>query len=275
MQRILFWLFLIITVTTAFSINKSSSYDANFLYQTSGSSTSTTTGGSAGAVAPAMTETYVIVDGPGAGTQLSTTVDPASGKPTATASGNSTTKAEGHIGGIGVGEGMNCPGPLGHYHGTLRSKPDPDPENCGWGHVDLLSSTSTGAMGISNDYMKEVSIIDFIEKEPPDYDGAANAADEAAMELSMLQDDIRDPSKTMIGPAMAQQVSEKLGKALKDDKFIVMTLSPLPTKRDAEKDAAITLKVNNALKAKQNALMILTDAEAMAAAMAAAMGMGE
>ena len=275
MQRILLWLFFIIIISAGFSINKGLSFDENILYQTSGSSTSTTTSGSAGAAAPAMTETYVIVDGPGAGTQLSTTVDPASGKPTAAPGGNSTTKAEGHIGGIGVGEGMNCPGPLGHYHGTLRGQPDPDPERCGWGHVDLLSGTSTGAMGISNDYMKEVSIIDFIEKEPPDYDGAANAADEAAMELSMLQNDIRDPSKTMIGPGMAQQVSDKLGKAIKDDKFVVMTLSPLPTKRDGEKDAAITLKINNALRAKQEALMILSDAEAMAAAMAAAMGMGE
>ena len=257
MKRILLPVLFGLLVSSVFQINALSL--ANNLLQT-------TSGGSGAPAAPAKT-TYVIVDGPGAGTQLSTTVDPTSGKPTAAPGSNSLTKAEGHIGGIGVGEGMNCPGPLGHYHGTLKGQPDPDPEKCGWGHVAVLSETSDGTMGISDGYTTELSIIDFIEKDPPDYDGAANAADKGAMDLSMVQDDIRDPSKNMIGAGMAHQASDKLGKAIKDDKFVVMTLSPLPTKRDTEKDAAITLKINNALKAKQDALMILLDAEAMAAAM--------
>ena len=267
-EKILVWAIFLILIGYAFSISTPT------LSQDTSSTTSTTSGSTSGAAPQPTITTYVIVDGPGAGTQLSTTTDATTGMVIAGPGNNSATNADGHIGGIGIGEGMNCPGPLGHYHGTLMGQPDPDPEHCGWGHVAALSATSDGTMGISNDYMKEVSIINLIEKEPPDYDGAANAADEAAMELSMVQDDIRDPSKNMIGPGMAMAISDKLGKAIKDDKFIVMTLSPLPTKRDAEKDAAITLKINNALKAKQEALMILTDAEAMAAAMAG-MAMGE
>ena len=268
MKRILLPVLFGLLVSCVFQISALSS--ANNLFQTSGGP-STTSSGSGAPAAPAAT-VYVIVDGPGAGTQLSTTVDTASGKPTATPNSNSLTKVDGHIGGIGVGEGMNCPGPLGHYHGTLKGQPDPDPEKCGWGHVAVLSQTSDGTMGISDSYTAETSIIDFIDKDPPDYDGAANAADKAAMDLSMLQDDIRDPSKNMIGPGMAHQVSDKLGKAIGADKFVVMTLIPLPKSRDVEKDTAIKLKINNALKAKQDALMILLDAEAMAAAMADAMG---
>ncbi len=263
MQRILFGILFLIIVSVSISISASSSnINYNNLYQTSG-----------GAALPATMTTFVIVDGPGAGTQLGSTTDATTGMVIVDAmAGNQITNADGHIGGIGVGEGMNCPGPLGHYHGTLRGQPDPDPEKCGWGHVAALNDISEGTQEVSANYMREVSIIQFIEKEPPDYNGAANAADEAAMELSMLQDDIRDPDKTMIGKGMAHQASDKLGKAINADKFVVMTLSPLPPKRDSEKDAAITLKINNALKAKQEALMILFDAEAMAAAMA---GIGE
>ncbi len=263
MQRILFGILFLIIVSASISSSVSSSnINYNNLYQTSGGATPLVT-----------TTTYVIVDGPGAGTQLGSTIDAITGMVIVDAmAGNQITNADGHIGGIGVGEGMNCPGPLGHYHGTLRGQPDPDPDKCGWGHVAAFNDTSEGTKEVSANYMREVSIINFIEKEPPDYKGAASIADEAAMEISILQDDIRDPSKTMIGKGMAHQASDKLGKALGADKFVVMTLSPLPTKRDTDKDAAITLKINNALKAKQEALMILLDAEAMAAAMT---GMGE
>ena len=248
---------------------QSSSSNVTFSYQTSGGGTSTSTTSSTTSGAAASSVVYVIVDGPGAGTQLSTSVDPNTGKPTANETDNSATKANGHIGGIGVGEGMNCPGPLGHYHGTLKGAPDPDPENCGWGHVAELSSLSDGLMGISNAYTNEIAIINFIDKEPPDYDMAADAADMAAMDLSMLQDDINDPTKNMIGMGAVRRVNDQLDKAIKGDKFVVMTLNPLPTKRDAGKDAAINLKINNALMAKQEALMALQDAEVMAAAMAA------
>ena len=260
MQKIVLWsMFLIITSFTFSLDTNSQDIKGNYLYQTSG--------------APAATmDTFIIVDGPGAGTQLSATTDETGVK--VVPEDNALTMGEGHIGGIGVGEGMNCPGPLGHYHGTLKGQPDPAPDNCGWGHVAKSSDTSTSVMGISDGYTTELSIIDLIEKEPPDYDGAANAADKSAMDLSMLQDDVRDPTKTMIGAGMAHKVSDQLEKAIKDDKFIVMILNPLPSKRDAEKDLAITLKVNNGLKAKQQALMILQDAEAMAAAMGA-MAMGE
>ncbi len=266
MNRILImWVSFAILIIALVNISTTAS-DTNYnnLYQTSGGQPVSSS--SSGSTAAART-TYVIVDGPGAGTQLSTTVDPNTRKPTSAPKANGITKAEGHIGGIGVGEGMNCPGPLGHYHGTLRGQPDPAPEACGWGHVSVLSETSDGTMSISNNYTTEVSIINFIEMEPPDYDSAANAADNGAISLGLLQHDIRDPSKNMIGAGMAHKVSDQLGKAINADKFVDMILTPLPPKRDTEKDAAITLKINNALMAKQEALMILLDAEAMAAAM--------
>ncbi len=256
MQRILFGFLFLIIVSASISISASSSnINYNNLYQTSG-----------GAASPAET-IYIIVDGPGAGTQLITTVDPNTGKPTSDPISNSITKAEGHIGGIGVGEGMNCPGPLGHYHGTLRGQSDPAPEACGWGHVAKGTDTSDGIKGISNGYVNELSIINFIEKEPPDYESAVNTAARGARNLSRLRDDIRDPDITMIGAGMAHQVSDKLGKAINADRFVVMVLNPLPPTRDTEKDTAITFKINNSLMAKQEALMILLDAEAMAAAM--------
>ena len=274
MRKILFWVFFAVVLCTCFNLNVLSScpfsqdVSQSVLFQTSGGTSGTSPTTSGAAAGPVMT-TFIIVDGPGAGTQLNTTTDSTTGMVNAGPADNSFTMAEGHVGGIGVGEGMNCPGPLGHYHGTLRGQSDPDPEKCGWGHVAELKDTSNGVMDISGSVMKEISIISKIEQEPPDYDGAANAADEAAMDLSMLQDDIRDPSITMIGPGMAMAISEKLGMAIKDDKFVVMTLVPLPTKRDTDKDTAINLKINNALMAKQEALMILQEAEAMAAAMAA------
>lgn len=225
MQKFILWVMFSVILGFSFSIASHSQYttEGNSLYQTS---STTSTSGAASLVA------YVIVDGPGAGTQLNATTDATTGAVNAEPENNMTVDAMGHIGGIGVGEGMNCPGPLGHYHGTLKGKSDPNPEGCGWGHVAVFTQTSNGIMGISDNYMKEVLIISLIEKEPPDYNGAANAADEAAMTLSMLQDDIRNPSKTMIGMGMAQQISDKLGKAINADKFVVMALNPLPSKRN-------------------------------------------
>ena len=137
-----------------------------------------------------------------------------------------------------------------------------------------MANQSNGIQGVSQAYTDEISILTLIEKEPPDYDGAANAADKASMDLAMLQEDINDPTKNMIGMGAARRASDKLGKAINGDKFVVMTLSPLPTKRDPAIYVAINLKINNALNIKQEAFMILTEAEAMAAAMAA-MAMGE
>ena len=254
MQKIFLLVMFLIITSFAFSLNSiSQNLEGNYLYQTS----------SSGSTAVEI-ETYIIVDGAGAGTTIFATKD----EPTSILEANNPfTKANGHIGGIGTGEGSNCPGPLGHFHGTLRSSSDPEEEKCGWGHAVLLSQASTGVRGIASGVSNESLIISLIEREPPDYDGAARAADQSAMDLSMLQGDIRDPSKTMIGKGKANQISDKLGKAINADKFVVMTLNPLPESRDTERDLAINLKINNALMAKQEALMILTDAEAMAAAM--------
>lgn len=270
MKSNLSWIFFLIVITAAFSINiPTTNASSNNLFQTSGGSTTSTSGAPA---APAIT-VYVIVDGPGAGTQLSSTVDAATGMIIADAMGNPAVNADGHIGGVGVGEGMNCPGPLGHYHGTLRGQPDPDPEKCGWGHVSEFKDTSDGTMGISNSFMKEVDIIRRIEMDPPDYDGAGDIALDLFVNLEAAKRDIRDPSKTMIGPGQAMAINEKLNKAIKDDKSVLMALTnPVPTKRDTDKDALINLKINAALMLKQDALMILQEAEAMAAAMGA---MGE
>ena len=271
MQRIILWTMFLIIVGTCVSISASNSYtDSHFLDQTS--TTSSTTSSTSGSTdAPSLTE-YVIVDGPGLGTVIKTSTDPTTGMVTADSKNNVVTNASGHIGGIGVGEGMNCPGPLGHFHGTIRGQADPDPANCGWGHVSEFNSLSSGLQQISNHINNEVFIIDLINRDPPAYSSARYVASDSIMDLSMLQDDVRDPSKTMIGPGKAKAVSDKLGKAIKDDKFVLMTLTPEPEKRDPVKDAAITLKINNALTAKQEAFMLLNDAEIMAAAMAAAMG---
>lgn len=266
MQKSFLWFIFLMFVGFAFPLNTISQ---NYLYQTSSSSGEIDTS-SGGPVAVEIV-TYIIVDGAGAGTTLFATVN----EPTSILEAdNPFTKANGHIGGIGEGEGMNCPGPLGHFHGTLRNSKDPAEDMCGWGHVAPADQVSAGIRAIARGVIDESLVISLIEKEPPDYDEAANAADQSAMNLSMLQDDIRNPSKTMIGKGKAHQISDKLGKAINADKFVIMTLNPLPEKRDPGKDAAITLKINNALMAKQDALMILTEAEAMAAAMAAT-AMGE
>ena len=265
MEKFILWCMLLIILGFSFPLNTvSQNTNGNYLYQTSSGTFSGTSSGGPVAVERVI---YIIVDGAGAGTALFTTAD----EPTLILEvNNPLTKANGHIGGIGEGEGMNCPGPLGHFHGTLRNSKDPAEDMCGWGHVAPAEQVSAGVRAIANGIINESLVISLIEKEPPDYDRAANVADQSAMDLSMLQDDIRDPSKTMIGKGKAHQISDKLGKAINADKFIVMTLNPLPEKRDGEKDIAITLKINNALMAKQDALMILIEAEAMAA-----MAMGE
>lgn len=269
MQRILFGVLFLIVVGSSINISAlSSNINYNNLYQTSGGQPASST--SSGT--PSSLVNYVIVDGPGVGTQIDTVTDPTTGMVTASPKDNQVPGAEGHIGGIGVGEGMNCPGPLGHYHGTLMGVADPDPKNCGWGHVAEFTSLSQGLKNISNFILDETIIINKVNQDPPDYEGASEYADENIMDLSKVQDDIRNPEKTMIGSGKAKAVSDKLGKALKDDKFVLMTLTPLPTKRDPDKDAAINFKINNALMVKQEAFMILTEAEAMAAAMAGAMG---
>ncbi len=271
MQKIFLWFMFLIIISFAVSLNSTGqNLEENYLYQTSSGNTATGTSSSGGSVAVEI-ETYIIVDGAGAGTAIFATKD----DPTSISEiNNSFTKANGHIGGIGEGEGMNCPGPLGHFHGTLKGSNDPQEDMCGWGHVALSSQLSTGVNGIASGVGLESLIISLIEEEPPRYEGAVRIANESVMSLSMLQDDIRDPAKTMIGKGKAHQISDKLGKAINADKFVIMTLSPLPEKRDPGKDIAITLKINNALMAKQEALIILRDAEAMAAAMAG-MAMGE
>ena len=97
MKRILLLVLFVIFVSSVFQISASSS--ANNLFQTTSGGSTTMTSSGTPAAPPATI--YVIVDGPGAGTQLSTTVDPTSGKPTADPKSNPLTKAEGHIGGIG------------------------------------------------------------------------------------------------------------------------------------------------------------------------------
>ncbi len=259
MQKIILCFTFLIVISFIFSLNTmGQEIEGFFLYQASTSSsgniTSDTSSGSPKNIPPS--KAYIIIDGPGAGTTLFAGSDELS----ISEMSNPLTKANGHIGGIGVGEGMNCPGPLGHFHGTLRDSKDPAEDMCGWGHVASYNDTSLAVRSISNQVGDEIFILSLIEDEPPDYAGAADRANTAVMNLNTLQDEIRDPSKTMIGKGKAQQISDKLGKVINSDKFVSMTLNPLPEKRDPGKDAAISLKINNALKAKQDALMILIEA---------------
>ena len=270
MQKI-FLLFMFLVITSfAFSLNTiSQDTEGSYLYQTSSGNTETSS--SSGSSTAVEIETYVIVDGAGVGTTIHAIKD----EPTLISpANNQLTKANGHIGGIGVGEGMNCPGPLGHFHGTLKDVKDPEEDMCGWGHVAPLSQVSGGAKGIASGIISESLIINLIEKDPPNYEDAVRVANESIDSLSTLQSDFRDPSKSPIGKGKSHQISDKLGKAINADKFVIMTLNPLPEKRDVGKDTAISLKINNALIAKQEAFMMFTEAEAMAAAMAA-MVMGE
>ena len=270
MQKIFLWFVFLIVIGFTVSLNATSqNLEENYLYQTSSGNAGTSS--SSGSPVAVEIETYIIVDGAGAGTVIHATAD----EPTSISPANNPiTKANGHIGGIGVGEGMNCPGPLGHFHGTLKDSKDPEEDMCGWGHVSPLSQVSGGVQGIASAILSESFIIHLIEKEPPDYDTAVKVANELVDNLSTLQSDFRDPLKSPIGRGKSHQISDKLGKAINADKFVVMTLNPLPEKRDSGKDAAITLKINNALMAKQEAFMIFTEAEAMAALMAG-MAMGE
>lgn len=80
-------------------------------------------GGAAAAQAPAG-GFYEIMDGSGAGE----VVDAQDGGTVE----NPDAADQGFI-----GTGPDCPGP--HYHGILGGQPDPAPEGCGWGEVELLA----------------------------------------------------------------------------------------------------------------------------------------
>ncbi|GEM_PF-7078137 len=268
MQRILLGVLFLIVVGTSINISASSSnINYNNLYQTSGGQPGSSTTSSGTATGSGGATVYVIVDGPGTGTQISTTTDPTTGMVVAGSSSNPATKADGHVGGIGVGEGMNCPGPLGHYHGTLNGQADPDPGNCGWGHVTELKSVSRRLGDISFAIQDEFLILVDIGKEPPDYKQALLHAHSVAADLGDLRKTIRNPMEVNIGAGKAKAISDKLGKAMKDDKSVADILTPAPTKRDTNVDTAVTIKLDKAFMAKQDAFMLLNDAEAAKAAM--------
>ena len=232
---------------------------------------SSTSSSSSGATLSTKT-IYIIVDGPGACTRFIATTDPITGIVSVSPTENSITKIDGHIVGIGMGEGINCPGPLGHYHGTLGGQADPNPGNCGWGHVTEIENVSHRLADISYAIQTESLVLIDIEKEPPDYKQALFHAHSAAADLDDLRKIIRNPMETKIGAGKAKAISDKLGKAVKDDKSVADALTPLPTKRDLNIDTAIAIKINKTLMIKQEACTILIDAEAKAAAMTA---MGE
>ncbi len=225
-----------------------------------------TSSSSSGSTADATT-IYIIVDGPGACTRFIATTDPITGIVSASPTNNSITKADGHIVGIGTGEGMNCPGPLGHYNGTLGGQADPNPEACGWGHVTELKNVSRRLTDISDAIQTESLILIDIGKEPPDYKEALSSAHSVAADLDEIRKIIRNPMETNIGAGKSKAISDKLGKAMKDDKSVADTLTPPPAKRDTNVDTAVTIKINKALMIKQEACRILINAEAMAAAM--------
>lgn len=91
-------------------------------------------------------DTYLIIDGPGAGTILFTETN----FNIVTSDLNPNTQANGNIGMAEPNiEDSGCSGE--HYHGTLNNSEDPAPRRCGWGKVIRFSNTG------NNDILLKIS----------------------------------------------------------------------------------------------------------------------
>lgn len=92
-------------------------------------------------------DTYLIIEGPGAGTLLFTETNSS----IVSHELNEETQAEGMIGqaeplGIDPVTGQETGCSKEHYHGTLFGRDDPRPPTCGWGKVTKISNTADEAI---------------------------------------------------------------------------------------------------------------------------------
>lgn len=128
---------------------------------------------------PADSTTYIIVDGPGRGTQIH--ASPGSTN-FFSSDINVTTQASGHL-----SEPDRCKGPQLHYHGSLYGKTDPAMFGCGWGHVIKFDDLMDGSQLITAAFMRELRAFQKTLVDPRDLDGAITDLNDAISDLNELK----------------------------------------------------------------------------------------
>ena len=132
---------------------------------------------------PADATTYIIVDGPGRGTQIH--ANPSSTNFSSDI--NVTTQASGHL-----SEEDRCKGPQLHYHGSLNGNSDPAMLGCGWGHVIKFDDLMDGSQLITAAFMRELRAQKKATEDPKDFDGAIADLNDAIADLNELKSVLSD-----------------------------------------------------------------------------------
>lgn len=197
-------------------------------------------------------DTYVLIDGPGAGTKIFTIADTTSVTPDR----NQITMAEGHF----SGTDMNCDAM--HYHGTLFGAPDPDPERCGWGKDMLLRDETEEDVDpinlISNAVESEQIIVSFLEIAPdgiekrlidPHLNDAANNLDELIETINNLVNEGRAKRRT------ASRISRLIKKIKKLDQDARNSRGKFP---DLISQSVGLGTLNRAIRLKRQIVRLLT-----------------
>lgn len=175
---------------------------------------------------PEDSTTWIIIDGTGEGIQIHS--EP--GLPTSIEPDfNKTTSADGSI-----ADPDECEGPFKHYHGELNSAPDPNPTQCGWGHVIEFTKatefTQFASAIISLEERAGLKIIDNL-----DIDGAIKDLEDAISQMEELIRKIKEEAKgRKLDPVTGERSEKaagfkvkKLRGAIRFDKAVLKKLNTL------------------------------------------------
>lgn len=171
---------------------------------------------------PEDSTTWIIIDGPGIGVQIHS--EP--GLPTSIEPDfNKTTSADGSI-----ANPDRCEGPFKHYHGELDGGPDPNPTECGWGHVIEFTKatefTQFASAVISLEDRASLKIVNL------DIDGAIKDLEDAISQMEELINRIKKRAKgnKILTRYEAPPIVKGLRGAIRLDKAVLKKLNTLKEK---------------------------------------------
>ncbi len=165
--------------------------------------------------------TYIIVDGPGAGTQIFQE----SGTGTSIIKdSNPITEAEGII---NFPNKKICPGPLARFNGRLFGLRDPNLLMCGWGHVILINDSSNELKSISSIIMKELSIKQSVNQEGSNITLILNDLTNTIEDIEDLQNTITLMSSIKTSKANTETILNKLQESISNSKSAISVIKRL------------------------------------------------
>jgi hypothetical protein len=157
---------------------------------------------------------WMIIDGPGAITQIETQDDEVTVLPKGINHDSLTNKdTNGHI----AKAEANCDAE--HFHGTLRNEPDPHPQSCGWGRVKARQNTSELALNMSLAERFEIQARELLDQDPVRWGKAVDVCHEARRPIKEVRETVaRARNKKALTDEQFREIDGWLLKAQDEDR---------------------------------------------------------